>query len=158
MAAVAEARYRAGDLEGASETVAAAIDGLTKHADKDSEYLELAQKNREKYGNGGAFSDSNLPVDLSEFYTRCESIIPGEDEDSVTMKMGAFSELGVDYKPEGFWAAMFEIAVMGPDGDAREGKNYRRIFLPSADESLRQELCVVDQRSGIVTSAEDSLE
>ncbi len=157
LAAVAEARYRYGDVVGARETVSNAIDGLGVSANKDSEYLELAQQNLAKY-TSGQFSSSELPVDLSQFYTRCESIVPGESEDSVSLKMGGFAELGVDYKPEGFWAAMFEIAVMGPDGDAREGDNFRRIFLPGTDEALRQEICVVDQRSGVVTSAEDSLE
>lgn len=157
LAAVAEARYRNGDVAGARETVTKAIAGLHERANADSEYLQLAQQNFEKYASG-KFSNSELPADLSQFYTRCESIVPGESEDSVSVKMGSFAELGVDYQPEGFWAAMFEIAVMGPDGDAREGDKFRRIFLPGTEEALRQEVCVVDQRSGVVTSAEDSLE
>lgn len=155
-AAVAEARYRSGDTEAARQTILQAIEGLKKHAAKDSEYMELALINLEKYSKGEFEAD--LPADLSEFYSRCESIIPGENENSVSMKMGAFLELGIDYQPEDFWAAMFEIAAMGPDGTAREGNNYRRIFIPSTDEAVRAEVCVVDQRSGIVISAENSLE
>lgn len=157
MAALAEARYRDGDTAGARKTILVAIEGLEKNAAEDSEYLKLARINLEKYENR-QFDDADLPVDLSEFYSRCESIIPGENEDSVSMKMGSFVELGIDYHPEDFWAAMFEIAAMGPDGDAREGNNYRRIFIPGTEEVLRVEVCVVDQRSGIVINAENSLE
>ena len=157
MAALAEARYRDGDTAGARKTILVAIEGLEANAAKDSDYLQLARINLEKYENG-PFDNSDLPVDLSEFYSRCESIIPGENENSVSMKMGSFVELGIDYEPEDFWAAMFEIAAKGPDGTAREGNNYRRIFIPGTEEALRVEVCVVDQRSGIVINAENSLE
>ncbi len=157
LAAVAEAHFRNGDTETAKSVITLAIQGLEKNAQEDSDYLGLARINLEKYSNGN-FDEASLPVDLSEFYSRCESIIPGESEDSVSLKMSSFLELGVDYQPQDFWAAMFEIAAMGPDGTAREGNNYRRIFIPGDAETVRADVCVVDQHSGIVVSAENSLE
>lgn len=156
LAGVAEAEYRSGNIEPAIATAHLAIDGL-KRLDPESEYLKLAHTNVDKY-RSGPFDPLTLPLDLSKFYSRCESIKPGDNEFTVDRAMTEFIELDVDYKPEGFWGAMFEIASQGPDGQARKGENHRRIFLPASDESVRQEICVVDQRSGTVVNAENSLE
>jgi len=156
LAGLAEAYYRSGDVQKAKRYVDEAISGLSVH-DEEGEYLELAKQNLKKYSKG-PFDDSQLPTDLSNFYSRCESIKPGDNEFSVDRAMTQFVELDVDYKPEGFWGAMFEVAAQGPDGKARQGDNYRRIFLPSTNEELHQELCVVDQRSGVVVNADNSLD
>ena len=154
---LAEAYFRNDQSWKALELTQAAIVGLELLGDEEAEHLALAQNNLERYA-AQEFDASNLPHDLSEFYTHCESIIAGDNEFAVDTKMQNFLELDVDFKPEGFWGSMFEIAASGRDGKARSGSNYRRIFLPGSDESLRNDLCVVDQKSGEVVSADNSLE
>jgi len=153
---LAEAYYRIDQSEKALELTRQAIIGLESLGDEHAQHLTLAQNNLKRYTK--KFDASNLPHDLSDFYTHCESIIAGDNEFAVGAKMQSFLELDVDFKPEGFWGAMFEIAASGRDGKARSGQNYRRIFLPGPEESLRNDLCVVDQKSGEVVSADNSLE
>ena len=154
---LAEAYFRNDQSWKALELTQDAIVGLEILGEEEAEHLALAQNNLKRYAEQD-FDASNLPHDLSEFYTHCESIIAGDNEYAVDTKMQSFVELDVDFKPEGFWATMFEIAASGRDGKARSGSNYRRIFLPGSDESLRNDLCVVDQKSGEVVSADNSLE
>jgi len=154
---LAEAYFRNDQNWKALELTQVAIVGLELLGDEEAEHLALAQKNLKRYAEQ-EFDASNLPHDLSEFYTHCESIIAGDNEYAVDAKMQNFVELDVDFKPEGFWGTMFEIAASGRDGKARSGSNYRRIFLPGPEESLRNDICVVDQKSGEVVSADNSLE
>ena len=154
---LAEAYFRNDQSWKALELTQDAIVGLDILGEEEAEHLALAQNNLKRYAEQD-FDASNLPHDLSEFYTHCESIIAGDNEYAVDTKMQSFVEVDVDFKPEGFWATMFEIAASGRDGKARSGSNYRRIFLPGSDESLRNDLCVVDQKSGEVVSADNSLE
>lgn len=157
LAGIAEAYYRDDQRDNAIATVKMAIDGL-KRLEDSSDYLKLAENNLERYV-GGPFTEDELPMDLSEFYTHCESIERGDLPSVVSSKMSGFSEVGVDYKPEGFWASMFTVATLGRDGSARTGNKYRRIFIPASDrEEVRADVCVVDQLSGIVVSADNTVD
>ncbi len=157
LSGLAEVYFRLGNRELAIANATAALAGLQRLGSEHENHVELVSENLTRYKDGH-FDQDNLPEDLSEFYSQCESILAGDNEFAVDSKMGQFVELDVDFNPDGMWGALFSIAAKGRDGEARSGNNHRRIFLPSADESMHSEVCVVDQRSGVVTSADNSLE
>ena len=157
LSGLAEAHFGLGNQEFAVKHAAAALAGLQRLGSEHEQHVELVSANIDRY-KVGSYDPDDLPDDLSQFYSRCESILAGDSEFSVDSKMGQFVELDVDFNPTGMWGALFSIAAKGRDGEARSGDNHRRIFLPSSDESMHSEVCVVDQRSGVVTSADNSLE
>lgn len=154
---LAEAYFRNFRADDALEMVKLAVDSMAKLGEEHAQHLALATANIERYQTT-TYDPTNLPADLSEFYNFCESIISGDTEFAVDKKMDKFVELNVDFNPTGYWGSLFEIAANGRDGDARSGENYRRIFLPTQDESMRSDVCVVDQKSGVVISADNDLE
>ena len=154
---LAEAYFRNYMSEDALTLLPIAIANMEKLGDEHAQHLALAAANVERYKTT-TYDPTNLPVDLSEFYSFCESIIRGDTEFAVDKKMDKFVEFNVDFNPTGYWATLFEIAANGRDGNARSGENHRRIFLPTQDESMRKEVCVVDQQSGVVISADNDLE
>jgi len=154
---LAEAYFRNYMTDDALALLPSAIANMQKLGSEHAQHLALAVANMERYQTT-TYDPTNLPVDLSEFYSFCESIIRGDSEFAVDKKMDKFVELNVDFNPTGYWETLFEIAANGRDGNARSGENYRRIFLPAQDESMRKEVCVVDQQSGVVISADNDLE
>ena len=157
MAGLAEAFYRAGDNRRAIQFANEARFRFVAAGSAPDDYLELVENNLNKY-RLRRFENAELPVDLSEFYTRCEAIRRGSLPSDVDMIMERFVEVGVDFHPDGFWGQMYQIAAMGPKGNLRSGAKYRRLFLPAADDATRTNLCVVDQTNGRVVSAESTID
>lgn len=156
-AGVAEAYFRAGRSEEAKKMAELAIAEFEHWGDDALGHLKLAEANIERYRNG-EFDAAELPDDLSDFYSSCDSISAGDSAKVAREKMRPFVELEVDFKPDGFWGMMFEIALQGKDGKARDGDNFRRIYVPGTDQVLLKELCVIDQSNGLVVSADNSVD
>lgn len=149
---LAEAHYRSGDraqaialLEGAVR-IYVTLNPVPKTA------VERARMNRIQY-RIATFSNSMLPMDLSEFYSQCEAIQTGDQSSHSVVAMEEFVEVGTDYIPEGSWAVFFDN-LKYPTVSAFGGDGERRIFIPSSVETMRDEICIVETREGTVISAE----
>lgn len=154
LARVAESLYRKGNRHRAVELTHRAVD-LYQHLNPiPHEEMALAKRNITQYQLAD-YSTARLPMDLSDFYSRCEKIEETTDPAQADQLMANYIEIGVDYLPKGKWEAFFQI-VTSPDQD--DHSTIRRVFIPDTSESMRDQLCFVSIESGRIISVQSTLE
>lgn len=157
LARLAEAHYRDGQKYNAIEFVQRALAIYLRLNPAPVETVKTLRGNLVQY-RLAPFSAAYLPLDLSEFYSRCEQLQHNAATTQVSVLMQNFVEVGVDYEPSGSWIRYFELlkttasAVAG-GSETESGTERRRIFLPDASVWQRDELCLVDVRDGVVINA-----
>lgn len=113
--------------------------------------IEFLAKNRMEY-TSGPFDKEKLPFDLSDFYSSCESIVVSKPFEHARSRMRSFVEVGVNYKPEGMWADIFNSANLLNIGSLPKYES-RHIFIPKPHVSMRDEWCVVFVNRGLTVAA-----
>lgn len=145
---LAEASYRGGDKTLAIAQGKQALGIFLKLHPVPVDAVRLMKSNLVQY-QFAQFDTSMLPMDLSEFYTRCESL-PSLALSQVDSVMAGFVEVGVDYRPEGDWRAYYaglrQRAQSGPEG-------HVRLFIPASAEAAREEVCAVEVPAPIISAA-----
>ena len=165
MGRLAEALYREGNRTRAINFADYAISLYQRLSPVPSEAIELAQSNRLQY-KVSRFSTAMLPMDLSDFYTRCEKLASSATESSGKL-MSGYVEVGVDYRPTGEWADYFDV-LLSQHQEKTGQSGAHRIFIPHSSEQMRGDLCFVPDRQvpskpaaendGVLISAESELD
>jgi len=160
MSRLAEALYREGDRQLAISFTDHALKLYRDLNPKPIDAIDLADTNRLQY-KVAQFSTSMLPMDLSDFYTRCEQMsehpsgtLAGQPVEQV---FADYVEVGVDYLPAGSWSDYFDIIAVQQREKLDETARFR-MFIPATVETLRDELCIVMANNKRMVSAESALD
>lgn len=148
---LAEARYREGNVDQAIELAQQAIEIFRALRPVPAESLRVARTNLAQY-QIAPFSSAFLPLDLSDFYTRCEQLADPTFASSVDEIMHGYVEVGVDFEPIGPWKIYFN-SLKYPSVEKYEGNAERRIYIPKQSNSMMDEVCVIEESDGIVINA-----
>lgn len=158
MSRLAEAYYREGNRQRAMNFADHALSLYHKLNPAPNKAIELVSKNKAQY-KINAFSTSMLPMDLSDFYTRCEQLKSSTtlSHEVVNAIFSDYVEVGVDYSPRGAWADFFDT-VTAQQKVKYGNKAEFRFFIPHRAEPMRDELCIIADSNPTVTSAESTLD
>ncbi|MBX2882409.1 MAG: tetratricopeptide repeat protein [Granulosicoccus sp.] len=148
---LAEAHYREGAAEKAIEIAQKALAIYRKLRPIPADAVKLLRSNLAQY-QIAPFSAAFLPLDLSEFYTRCEQLADPAFAVRAEEYMLGFVEVGVDFEPVGPWKKIFHALKYG-DVEQFEGDAERRLFVPDQSISMLDEICIVEESSGVVVNA-----
>ena len=87
------------------------------------------------------WNKENLPKDLSDFYTKCESIHSGDKLPVATRTMHEYKLVGKDYKPARKLANKFKNTYIKRARENSKDRANRIIFIP--DEKHLDDWCVI---------------
>lgn len=114
------------------------------------QFVQFAEGNVRQFTNE-QWHSGKLPMDLSDFFSQCESLSAAQAFTFARDKMDAYLEVGKDYLAQGVMADIFQTAVVA--GLARKmGSNQQRtVFIPN--ENLLSDWCVVIHQDGVIQNA-----
>jgi len=160
MSRLAEALYREGSRQQALSFSDHALELYKNLKPVPDKAIELVSNSRLQY-KVSEFSNDMLPMDLSDFYTRCEHLNdkPGAavSDALINTAMSQYVEVGVDYKPTGLWSDYYDIMALKQQKEWGD-KTEIRLFIPRQHEPMRNELCMVASMGQPLIHAESILE
>lgn len=148
---LAEARYREGNTEAAIELGRQALSIYRALRPVPADALKVLSANLAQY-KIAPFSSAFLPLDLSDFYTRCEQLANPAFAVSADDYMLGFVEVGVDFEAIGPWKILYNN-LKYPSVEDYEGDAERRLFIPDQSLNMLNEICIVEESNGVVINA-----
>ena len=145
----AEAQYRLGDPESAIQTTRNSISMLEKLPRVDERVIAFAAANIDQFDNQ-PWQTVSIPLDLSEFFNRCEYLNNGDHITQVRRAFAEHIEVGKDFQVSGHMAEIFASALpIGVDRNIGESK-IRTVFIPDLEH--QSDWCIVYHRDDKVTN------
>ena len=92
--------------------------------------------------------EGDLPLDLSEFYTDCESIDRAMPINKMHALMKDYQLVGTDYKPSYKQAQYFKNAYLKNARESSKDRRNRLIYIP--DKEHQEDWCVIYPENRIV--------
>lgn len=97
------------------------------------------------------WNKKDLPMDLSDFYTTCEAINPGDMMPEVSRSLHEYEQVGKDYHPKGRLKEKFKTTYIKHARESSSDRAKRMIYIP--DEDHLEHWCVIYPDGGQVDRA-----